>query len=163
MNQESFLNETHQIIYKTYMNRLSANITLFFVRLLEIKYNNKKPVIIRGLLANLLFKEDEVKISTNISYTLNEFMNTISYAFVYTDIVDDQYIGDSLAPVLRVVSLKTNSQSDMITFFDNPHYVPVKKSIINTINIRIYDTQGNPMKFSDIISYVIVKLHFKKI
>jgi hypothetical protein len=79
--------------------------------------------------------------------------------YVYTDIIDSQYLGDILSPLLRTVVVDHNYQKTIWTHYDNPHYLRVNKTQIETINIYIRDEQGNKVLFED--SNIIVKLHFR--
>ena len=81
---------------------------------------------------------------------------------ILTDIIEDQYYGDVRSPVLYTINLKSSNYIDTVTTYENPHYIPVNKSVINSINISIYDLSGEPLKFSDLFSIVIIKLHFRK-
>ena len=124
---------------------------------------NEESISIKGNLAELIGKKDAISISSSKSFPFISNLNIINYAVIYTDIINDQFIGDTLAPVLYILNLKTSETGEIVTKFDNPHYIPVKKSILNTINIRLADISGESIKFSDIFSIVILKLHFRKI
>lgn len=59
--------------------------------------------------------------------------------------------------------MKTHSdENEVVRYFENPIYVPVNKTIINTINIKMCDLQGNLIRVNDIFSFVILTLHFRK-
>jgi hypothetical protein len=87
----------------------------------------------------------------SVLHVINQFM-------IYTDIIEEQYYGGSKLPLLHTLQLNQNLQAVM----DTPHYLTVNKSVINSINIRITDREGVPIKFSDKLSNVIIKLHFRK-
>lgn len=91
-------------------------------------------------------------------------LSLVNYAAIYTNIIDEQYFGDSLVPILRCVNLSSSKQfsSSISMSFDNPVYVPVNKSVITTINIKIADLEGHLIRFKDLFSYVIITLHFKR-
>ena len=100
-----------------------------------------------------LDKSDYFEITTNLQL--------VKYLLVYTDFIEDQYFGDSRSSILRTVNIKANSNLENVTFFDNPHYLNVKKTRIHTINIEICDIYGNPIKFQDLFSNVHITLHFR--
>lgn len=56
--------------------------------------------------------------------------------FVYTDFVQDQRVGDQMAPILRMTDYSGNQNELVIKTFDNPHYIKLSKDYID--NIRIY-------------------------
>jgi hypothetical protein len=77
---------------------------------------------------------------------------------IYTDIIAEQYYGGKLLQVLHTLNLSKNTAP----IIDTPHYVAVNKSTLTSINIRICDRTGVPIKFLDLFSNVLVKLHFRK-
>jgi hypothetical protein len=91
-----------------------------------------------------------------------ENLSVINHAAIYCDIIEPQLFGDVAAPVLQVINLHSSTTADTVTFFDNPAYLNVNKTIINSINIRVVDLQGDPIRFENIFSFIIIKLHFRK-
>ena len=88
--------------------------------------------------------------------------NQITNLFVYTDIIEHQYVGDKLAPLLRVVAVKNSAEfGDYIECsFNEPHYLPVCRNNIDTILIDIRTNTGEPVHFG--FGTVIVMLHFRQ-
>ncbi len=83
--------------------------------------------------------------------------------FVYTDIIKSQYLGDVMAKVLRVVGLDydRNVEREYVgKLFDSPHYIPLERNNIDTIQIHICDKLGRTINFTK--GTVIVKLHFRR-
>ena len=65
------------------------------------------------------------------------------------------------APLLRLVaSNQTNGLNFMSKVFDSPHYLPVSRNNINTIEIDIRSSLGDPIYFTS--GEVVVKLHFRR-
>ncbi len=125
---------------------------------------NKSPLVdCTGFLKAIFFKNNTIEhISTNSIFKVEQKINIINYILLYTDIIEDQYYGQQMSQILRVIPLNTNSNKTIETFFENPHYARVRETLINSINIEIRDLFGDPIQFSDFFSYVIVKLHFRK-
>lgn len=90
-------------------------------------------------------------LNTNILPINFQQLRLIDNLFVYSNILQDQLVGDSSSTLLRIVNLN----DDKIT----PHYVPLKRTLIPTINIEIKDEFGKNIDFN---SKIIIKLHFKK-
>lgn len=79
---------------------------------------------------------------------------------IYTDIIEPQIVGDVFAPLLRIVNV-TGHHGDMIHVqYDKPHYLPVSRNIIETIEINIRTHTGELVPFERGRSYV--KLHFRQ-
>ena len=80
--------------------------------------------------------------------------------FIYTDIIEDQYVGDTKAPLLDTVSISGGQDESITVNINNPNYVRVSKSEISTINIMLKNSFGEFIPFTN-LAKVIVKLHFK--
>ncbi|GBM31690.1 hypothetical protein AVEN_157883-1 [Araneus ventricosus] len=80
--------------------------------------------------------------------------------FLYTDIVEPQIVGDVFAPLLRIVNV-TGSDGEMVCVqYDRPHYIPLSRKIIDTIEIVIRTHRGELTPFERGRSYV--KLHLRQ-
>ena len=102
---------------------------------------------------------------------LNEGLNLL---FVYSDVVEYNIVGDTSAPLLRVIPFKmastgnesgNNEQEGENTYhvhreFVHPHYLPVSKSYFDTVNNGIKGDLGQNVAF--IRGKVTVKLNFRK-
>jgi hypothetical protein len=148
-----------------YRKQIVPKFVFFASDALNVVYFNSKPVSFTGLFALLCdknLKTDSLDMKSTQTFKFDHVINVINQACLYCDLIEDQYFGDVLAPILQVINLKSSENHDTVTFYENPMYVNVKKSVINSINIRILDLSGNPIKFEDIFSFVILKLHFRK-
>ena len=98
----------------------------------------------------------------NIDRKYQNGIFAINNLYIYSDIIKYQYIGDTLSPLLRTINIKFNHilSTESVTY-DSPHYIPINKSSIDTINIKIKDEFGNSIRFERGKS--IVKLHFRPI
>lgn len=79
---------------------------------------------------------------------------------VYTDIVQPQIVGDVLAPLLRIVNVSGSDGEVISDTFDRPHYLPVCRKLIDTLEIVIRTHIGELTPFERGRSYV--KLHFRQ-
>ena len=76
-------------------------------------------------------------------------LNTVHALYVYADIVEYQHVGDVMAPLIAYVDV-TKSPGERVGHIRNPPvYLPVDKSYIDTISIRITDEHGNDIVLSD--------------
>jgi uncharacterized protein YccT (UPF0319 family) len=92
--------------------------------------------------------------------TVKSMLNVIKSLYVYSDIVDHQYIGDESAPLLRFVAVEEQKDVYIDCVYDSPHYVPVIRNSIETIEIDIRSNYGEKIKFQS--GHVLVKLHFRR-
>jgi hypothetical protein len=103
---------------------------------------------------------------TNLDYAreiksnLPEQYVEIGELFLYTDIISHEYIGDVKAKVLRIVGMDSSTNKQVSKLYDNPHYVPLERNNIDTVQIQIKDKTGRIVRFKS--GTVIVKLHFRK-
>ena len=82
--------------------------------------------------------------------------------FIYSSIVDHQIIGDTLAPLLRVVCPETKNIGNNMASekYIKPYYVDLARTYIDVIDVQIRTTTG---RFYPFIggNPVILKLHFR--
>ena len=118
---------------------------------------------------NIIFNENSIIIIGNddivVHITPSDFtLKIINEIFLYTNIIDYQFIGSEMAQLLRVISVNRvplNKLVDII--YDSPHYVPLLDNKIQSIRMFLRDAQGDPIRFTDTNSKVIYKLHFREI
>jgi hypothetical protein len=161
--ESSFLNSVDQEM-KAFLNvEILANMVPRFVSLpnkLLIEYFNNKPLILNGLISEMCGLGSESKITKNFSCNFDNTVSVVNQACVYCDIIEQQRIGDVMAPVLQVINLRSNPIADTVTYFDNPAYLTVNKSVINTINISLNDMGGNPIHFENMFTFLVLKVMY---
>ena len=88
--------------------------------------------------------------------------------YVYSDIVEPCPVGDTRAPLLRIVPIgnmvtqkNTSSLSQMTQSFSRIHYHPLAHRRVATIEIDIKDSRGRPVPFER--GEVVVTLHIRKV
>ena len=77
--------------------------------------------------------------------------------YVYCDLVEYSYVGDTMVPCLRTVSLP-NKNKITVQRYDNVHYMPLQSNRFTTIEISIAGDLGEIIEFKE--GLTIVKLHF---
>ena len=125
-----------------------------------LKYQDK--IKLTGSISVIFSGHNESNYSENSIFRASNELSVVNYAAVYTNIIEEQYFGDTLVPLLRCVNLPKSASDNSVIYFENPIYVRVNKSFLNSINIKIADLQGNLISFRDIFSFLIVTLHFRK-
>ena len=81
--------------------------------------------------------------------------------FVYSNIVDTRFVGDTLAPLLRTVPVKGRRFEDVYIEFYSLEYHPVANFNGREIEIMLARDTGRTMQFAT--GKVIVNLHFRKV
>ena len=73
-------------------------------------------------------------------------LNTL---YVYTDIIKEQFVGGTSAPLLRIINLTREINNDEYTSktSERLYFAPLKSSHYDSINIRVYDDTGKLINF----------------
>ena len=80
--------------------------------------------------------------------------------YVYSDVVKYIYLGEVMAPILRVIPFKSSKHSQQShKEFVNVHYVPMTKSVIQ-VRISIKGDSGKDILFRS--EKTLSKLHFRQ-
>ena len=83
--------------------------------------------------------------------------------YIYSDIVKEQRVGDTTAPLLEIVPVK-GVPGNRIHHSVNPlTYLPVNRDYMDSINIVIMDEYGNPVVFPDDVENVVCRLRFRRV
>ena len=80
--------------------------------------------------------------------------------YVFTDVVESRIVGDSLAPLLRVLPVGGSHSATVSDRYTNIHYVPLLYSHFKSIEINIRDDIGPFVAFE--YGKVTVTLHFRR-
>jgi hypothetical protein len=83
-----------------------------------------------------------------------------SSMYVYTDIVDAQFVGDVKVPLLRIVNIEGEYGNTVHATFRNLQYVPVKVNSSETIEVNIKNDQNENVSFE--FEKSIATLHFRQ-
>lgn len=80
--------------------------------------------------------------------------------YIYCSIVENQIIGNTVAPLLRIIDLQDKFKSIINRVYDTPHYVPVLLKDISAIEINIKTDMNEFVPFE--FGKVVIKLHFRR-
>lgn len=118
-------------------------------------------IILDGPITRMLgFDSNHEVIYGEKAAPLSYIVDPISQLFVYSDILSHEIIGDTRAPLLRVVNVGDSHGTNAFASYDNPHYKRVQTKVFDTIEILITDSNGKPIPF--IRGNVILTLQLKK-
>lgn len=95
--------------------------------------------------------------------TMNLNLGKPHHIFVYCDIIDAQIVGDTVAPLLRMVNTNHSKHSfgdEVTASFRTLQYVPVLRREFSTMEIDLRSNTGLPIPFQTGTSSVL--LHFKR-
>ena len=80
--------------------------------------------------------------------------------YLYSDIVSYSFVGDTQAPLLRVVDAQGAYGQMVQMTFTHPHYVPLAQNSFESIEININDELGKVVPFE--FGKAVVTLHFRR-
>jgi len=83
--------------------------------------------------------------------------------FCYSTLVQNTLVGDTHAPLLRIVPVRGDVGEYLYETFDDRQYLPLQSNNFNVINVLIGDRLGNKIKFNHGSAPVILVLHFKRV
>lgn len=82
--------------------------------------------------------------------------------FIYSNVIEHQFVGDVSARLLRVVAVDytKNAESIVSREFSHVHYLPLERTRIDVIEVLLTKDTGEKVPFE--IGKSLVTLHFKK-
>ena len=99
----------------------------------------------------------------NPAHSAPKLPGLVHNLYVYCDIVDDVIVGDTVAPLLRIVEVtRAEEQTKIHTVVNTPLFVPVQKKSFDTIAIWIMTDFGAPAPFPDDAGKTHIVLEFRK-
>lgn len=85
----------------------------------------------------------------------------ITELYLYTSIISQQRVGDTLAPLLRTITdVGSGSNETVVTEFKHIHYHPLQTGYFEEVEVHLADSSGTVIDFS--YGDVVVTLHFRK-
>lgn len=105
-------------------------------------------------------QQDDIALVHHARYPPDLQKSLPVHMYIYSDIVEPQLVGDTVAPLLRIINTNIKEYgASNVHIFENPHYVPVQRKQFDQIIIDLRDSTGNPLPFQ--YGSVCVKLHFR--
>jgi hypothetical protein len=132
---------------------------------LSAQNNGKRPLdytmFANPGMAEILGFDHNLPMSGTAKNPTNLYKDVPQQLFVYSDILEPQLLGDTVAPLLRIVGIEQRSDYGkvIVKTYETPHYTPLLKRQFETVEIDIRDSTGAIAPFQ--YGPVIVKLHFK--
>ena len=125
---------------------------------------NHEVCFSKGLSDMLGFSKNEpLKSGSYISDYALEIDGGITEIFIYTDIVVSHHVGDTLAPLLRVIPCIDEKDDQIVKHYDAPLYFPLRKNFIETIEIELKSSSGDNIIFSGGKTFVVLSFRRKKL
>lgn len=149
-----------QIQVKLAYNKHSKKVQVQLTNGATIKFSG-------GLAENLGFMSDEIigenhipasTVTIESPYVADPNVD-LHLLYVYTDIIQAEMVGGSLAQLLRIITVSGKDGEMVLASYDRPHYCPVSRRNFQSIEIVIRTHTGRLVSFDR--GKLIVKLHFR--
>lgn len=133
------------------------------LKVLLIVPQNYEIKLGRGLADMLGFVEDFFTSGNYISKYPLELDAGITEIFVYTDLIESHRVGDSFAPLLRIIPCMDEKNHQIVKHYETPLYFPLRKNFIDTIEIELKTITGKNITFTGGKTFVILSFRRKKL
>ena len=90
---------------------------------------------------------DSVVLGTTQKSSRAVDINPVHSMFLYSNIIEHHIVGDTRAPLLRIVNVEGTPGETITKLYDSPHYIPIKQTLIGTIEMDIRDDTGRAIPF----------------
>lgn len=108
-------------------------------------------------LAQMLGLESDVLYSVNTTAQKSTSMiGDIHSVYVYCDLLEHVAVGDTKAPLLRIVDKPARDHGNVHQIFNPTLYVPLQKKNFDTVEINIMTDTGLPVPFLPGKSFVVL-------
>ena len=122
------------------------------------------PIVLESILG-IAQSQNPIINSTNAPLTIvgenaSDIHAGIHALYVYCDILEHIPVGDTRAPLLRIVDIDGEVGSMQVRRYERPRYVPIQQKQFDSIQIVIRDDLGEPISFES--GKLMVTLHFRR-
>ena len=135
-------------------NRISRHVTVTPKNGFSIGFGDGLNLILGfGLKSPKISKETISPYVVNVEAGLHSL-------YIYSDVIEAQIVGDTMAPLLRIVQVEGKDGDIVSRTFQDPPYFPVSRKTFDSIEVDIKDDTGERVPFES--GKVIVQLHFRE-
>ena len=86
-----------------------------------------------------------------------DFGSTVRSIYTYCDLVEHVSVGDTKAPLLRIVNRKSDEDVNVHQTFNPVMYVPLQKKCFDSVEINMMTDAGVPVPFNSGKSFVVLE------
>ena len=129
-------------------------------RKVTVHLQNKVEVYFSDIGQMLGFSPNKVISRTSTAEQAVDLEHGFHDLYVYCDIIQSQYVGDALVPLLRIVPVEGNDGKRISKSFIRPQYLPVSRKQFETIEVNIKRDTGESVPFE--LGKVLLTLHFRQ-
>ena len=86
-----------------------------------------------------------------------DFTSSVLSIYVYCDLVEHVPVGDTKAPLLRIVNRKSDGDENVHETFNPVMYVPLQRKCFDNVEINMMSDSGVPVPFNFGKSFVVLE------
>lgn len=87
-----------------------------------------------------------------------DFKPKSSRLYLCCDLLEDSYVGNTLAPVLRNVEIQSRYKKFKSTEYNDPAYIKVKASFFQSVRFYLRDERLNPVEFTSNDLHCVIRV-----
>ena len=129
-------------------------------RKVTVHLQNKVEVYFSDIGQMLGFSPNNVISRTSTAGRAVDLEDSFHDLYVYCDIIQSQYVGDALVPLLRIVPAEGKDGERISKSFIRPQYLPVSRKQFETIDVNIKGDTGETVPFE--FGRVLLTLNFRQ-
>ncbi|GFT09434.1 uncharacterized protein NPIL_343481 [Nephila pilipes] len=116
-----------------------------------------------GLRDLLGFKNSTLHGGTHISDYQVELDGGITEIYVYSDIIESHFVGDTIAPLLRIIPVMSTKEDQIVVNYQRPLYFPLRKNYIDCIEIELKSSSGDGIIFTGGKTLLVLSFRRRKV
>ena len=129
-------------------------------RKVTVHLQNKVEVYFSDIGQMLGFLPKEVISKTSTAEREADLDHGFHDLYLYCDIIQPQYVGDALVPLLRILPVEGKDGERISRLFIRPQYLPVSRKQFESIEVNIKRDTGETVPFE--FGRVLLTLHFRQ-
>ena len=129
-------------------------------RKVTLQLQNKVKVYFSDIGRTLGFSPNKVISRTSTAERAVDLEHSFHDLYVYCDMIQSQYVGDALVPLLRIVPVEGKDGERISKSFIRPQYLPVSRKQFESIEANIKRDTGESVPFE--FGRVLLTLHFRQ-
>ena len=131
-----------------------------FTRKVTVHLQNNVELFFGNIGYLLGFSPDEIISNTSTAERQVDLEYGFHDLFIYCDLIQSQYVGDALVPLLRIVPVEGKVGERVSKSFLRPQYLPVSRKQFETVEVNIKTDTGESVPFE--FGRVLLTLHFRQ-
>jgi hypothetical protein len=139
----------NQHVYATLQENMSISISPILAVILGVEDEQ-----------NPLHLPEEFESSTIMCNRMSDVNGGTHSLYIYCDILEHIPVGDTKAPLLRIVDCKGLGNEIQHKSFENLRYMPLQKKNFDSVEIDIRNSFGDRIAFES--GHLVVTLHFRR-